>query len=298
MYEFLRKCRAEGLANTTIRWYEHNLSQFSKWLPKEIGLHKAEQWHILDYMAYLRDRKYSTSTIKGVITTLKSYYSFLVQVRIIFINPAEKIKKPKVANKLIYSFSKEEINQILSHFDKSTFIGFRNYAIVSMLFSTGIRKSELTGMSLADFNVEYDLIRIYGKGNKERIVPIGQSLRRILKKYQLMRSKYINENNANNIHQFWLSRDCKALTISGVDNLFKDLKEAKFEWSTRVSAHTLRHTFAVMYIQNGGDVFTLQKILGHSDIAVTKIYTEMNMQDLKRQAERYNPLDNTTWLHT
>lgn len=297
MYEFLRKCRAEGLAETTIRWYEHNLNQFRKWLSNDISLKQVEQWHILDYMAYLRDRRYSTSTIKGAITTFKIYYDFLVKSKVIFNNPAKDIKKPKISNKLIYSFDKNEVNQILNHFNKETFIGYRNYAILATLFSTGIRKSELVGMNLADFNVDYDLLRIYGKGNKERIVPIGQSLRRILKKYQSMRSKYINQSQANNIHSFWLSNNCKALTISGIDNIFKDLKETKNNWSTRVSAHTLRHTFAVMYIQNGGDVFTLQKILGHSDISITKIYTEMNMKDLKKQADRYNPLDNTTWQH-
>jgi site-specific recombinase XerD len=297
MYEFLRKCRAEGLSESTIRWYKHNLEQLSRWLPENINLRQVEQWHILDYMAYLRDKKYSTSSIKGAITTFKLYYSYLVESNLIQYNPAEKIKKPKIANKLIYSFDKDEINQILGYFDRQSFIGFRNYAIAATLFATGIRKSELIGMSLADFNVEFDLIRIYGKGNKERVVPIGQSLRRVLKKYQLMRSRYINDRQANNIHSFWLSKTCKPLTISGVDNLFKELKESKNAWSTRVSAHTLRHTFAVRYIQNGGDIFTLQKILGHSDISVTKIYTEMNVQDLKRQADRYNPLDNTTWQH-
>lgn len=297
MYEFLRKCRAEGLSETTIRWYRHNLIRLAKWLPEDIDLRTVEQWHILDYMAYLRDKRYSASSIKGALTTFKLYYKYLSETKMISYNPAERIKKPKVANKLIYAFNKDEINQILSCFDRHTFIGFRNYAIAATLFATGIRKSELIGMSLADFNIEYDLLKIYGKGNKERVVPIGQSLRRILKKYQLMRSQYINEMQSTNIHSFWLSKNCKPLTVSGVDNIFKELKESNTAWSTRVSAHTLRHTFAVRYIQNGGDIFTLQKILGHSDISITKIYTEMNVQDLKRQADRYNPLDNTTWLH-
>lgn len=297
MYEFLTKCRAEGLSEKTIKWYEHNLKKFRQWLSKDIELTEVGQWHILDYMAYLRNKGYAKSTLKGAITTIKIYYSYLVQSKVIFSNPAKDIKKPKVSNRMIYCFNKEEMNQILNSFDKHSFIGYRNFAITAMLFGTGIRKSELIGMTLADFNLEFDMVRIYGKGDKERVVPIGQSLRRILKKYQLMRSQYINDNQANNIYQFWISKACKPLTVSGVDYIFKNLKESKSDWSTRVSAHTLRHTFAVSYTRNGGDVFTLQKILGHSDISVTKIYTEMNTGDFKKQADRYNPLDNTTWLH-
>ena len=194
------------------------------------------------------------------------------------------------------TFTGQEVDKILRAFDKDTFIGFRNYVIVCVLLSTGMRKSELLDMSMLNVHFDVGVISVIGKGNKQRNIPLSPLLKRLLKQYFARRTEYCSEVDYST-SALWLSRGGTALTISGVNGLFRDLKKNLDIPTKRLSAHTFRHTFAKSFLLNGGDVFTLQRLLGHADIATTQIYIDYTEKELKVQNNQYNPLDNTRWYY-
>ena len=295
--EWIQKLYAEGISEKTIKWYIYNLKHFNKFTDKP--LEEITEDDLRRFFIWMqKDSDFSSATILGCYRTLKALFNNLYNSRKISNNPFNYIKKPKTERKIIYSFNKIEINEILNHFDKRTFLGYRNFAILATLFSTGIRKSELLEMKASDFIYEgVGYFRILGKGRKERVIPVGVTLDKIIKNYIKRRRKYINEINTVEPLSLWINQTGEPLTASGIDHIFKELKKSKLKWSTRVSAHTIRHTYALMFLQNGGDPFTLQRLMGHSDISTTRLYVELNTDYLKKQSDNYNPLDNHNWQY-
>lgn len=187
---------------------------------------------------------------------------------------------------------------MLHGIDTSDFIGFRNYTILSLLLSTGLRRREYLGLTLLDVDFNTGLIHVLGKGDKERFVPIGNTLARILKKYLKRRDEYMSEVlKGHSSAVLFISKDGNQLTISGSDSIFQELKGKLGMNGKKYSAHTWRHTFAKTFLLNGGDVFTLQKILGHSDITTTKVYINLSDNEMKAQNSKFNPLDNSRWQY-
>lgn len=297
--KYLQKCNAENLSLKTLKSYDYHVTNFINFANK-VDCVKAENVgteHIVGYLNYLHKRKYSPITVKDRFIAVKMFFAFLVASGVLPVSPADGFKTPKVEKRIIYSFEKQEVNYILNSFDKSTFIGFRNYTITSVLFSTGIRKSELLNLTLFDTRHEVDSLRIIGKGNKERLVPVSPALKRILTKYSKLRQDYLQSHGKDNIAYLFISKDGRHFSPGGLNTVFRHIKELKPLWSTRVSPHTFRHTFAKFFLLNGGDIFTLQKILGHEDIATTKLYIDLNETEVKIQNEKFNPLDNSRWQY-
>lgn len=291
---WLKNLKLDGVSDKTIRWYGYGIQRFNKYTPKPYD--KVTVDDIKNFVIWLKDNGYSTSTQQGNYKTLKIFFGYLADNDYIEINPFNKQKAPKFDTKQIYSFKTPEVVEILSSFDKKTFQGYRDYAIFSTLLSTGIRKSELVSMKVSDVAQDgVGYFRVIGKGNKVRIIPIGNALAKILKKYIKRRRKFLETKNKPSPYYLWVNNRGDSLTASGVDGIFDRLKELDYPWSTRVSAHTVRHTFAVTFLVNGGDVFSLQKIMGHSDISTTKVYIDLKTDYIKRQGDNFNPLDNTTW---
>lgn len=295
IYEkFLHSKAAANLAPRTLEYYEDMFKMLDRWLKKQ-GITDVEQINqtvLEDYMIYVRGR-YANATIKGRYIVLAILFRWIHKSEIIAINPMDDLHMPKLAKRLVPSFSKSEIGKILSIFDKNDFLGLRNYTIMLTLFGTGIRKSELLGLKLSSLQSEF--IRVIGKGNKERLVPISNALKIAFKNYLRARKQFLDDSYST--EYLWINKDQNPLRTTGINQIFRIIKDANPEWTTRVSAHTFRHTFALMYIKNGGDVFSLKDILGHEDIATTKIYIDMNKEDMKSQFSKYNPLDNTHWKY-
>ena len=296
MKQFARYNYAKGLSLKTIKWYDFNLKKFKQFLDgQELYAASAEQ--VKGYILFLTDQGYSKDSIKGAITTLRVYYNFLMDNHIITINPTQGLTKPKSGKKIIYSLTPEEMTDIMNVYAgrTDTFLNCRNGTILSILFATGIRKSELLSIKHADILDDFTSLKIHGKGDKERIVPISKSLRNQLKYYLKRLLKYQNENNIKPIQNIMINVKGEPLTESGVNRIFNELKHLKRSWSTRVSAHTIRHTFALYYLRNGGDVFSLQRIMGHADLSTTKIYIELARTDLRYAMDKFCPLDNNSW---
>ncbi len=288
-----------NLALSTIHGYNRTLADFFVYLYKQDKSYCIENVtteNILEYLASLR-RRISPVSVRDYYRVLRVFFRYLYSSRYITVNPIAVIKQPKVSKKIIPSFTNKEIQRILDCYDKNTFLGFRNYVIMVTFFSTGIRKTELQRLKMSDVILDADYIVINGKGSKQRHIPISPVFKRIIEKYLKKRKEHLREQQALECHSFFITSKGTALGTGALDRLFYNLKETLKGSTTRVSAHTWRHTFAKTFLLNGGDIFTLQRLLGHEDVTTTRVYIDLNASELKVQNDRYNPLDNTRWLY-
>lgn len=295
---FYRDCVGRMLSERTIENYSDYITGFGNYLQRvnKSNIEDVTRDDVLDYFAFKR-KTCSETTIKHNFIAIRACFKCLVARHIIPINPLDDIPKPRVPKKVIQSFNREEVQAILNAFDKNTFTGFRNYAVMSILFSTGLRKSELLQMNVSDVYLDIDTMKVNGKGNKERYVPISPVLHRVIVTYLKKRKEYLKECKLPDRDVFIVSCRGGRLTKGGLGTVFAKLKQSKKQWAHRVSAHTWRHTFAKFFLLNGGDIFSLQKILGHEDIESTRIYIELTKEEIRLQNDKYNPLDNTKWQY-
>lgn len=291
--KFLHAKAADNLSLTTLDYYNTVLKVFRTWLDKQqiTDIGSISQDTIEDYMIYMR-YKYAPATLKGRYIALAILFNWITEQGYLLCNPMEKMSMPKIPKKKLPSFSQTEINKILNLYDLDNFIGLRNYTIMLTLFATGIRRSELLGMNM--MSIEGGIIRVIGKGQKEREIPISKRLLRAYRTYLAARKSFLGNDVCD---AFWLNKDKRPLKYSGLSEVFSHIKEALPECSTRVSPHTFRHTFALLYVKNGGDAFSLKELLGHEDIATTQIYVDMQNDDVQHQFNQYNPLDNHKWKY-
>lgn len=300
---FYRRCIGLNLSRSTLENYRKHLTDYLLFLSQTMDIEtiaETTENTILQYLKSLKGRGLSPVTVLDRFIVLRVFYSFLVEWGYLESNPMEHLKKPKVPKRHARTFTTSEIMAILKSYDKTTFLGYRNYTIMCVLFSTGIRKTELLKLSVLDIHLqECFLVVLHGKGDKTREIPIGLSLRRILKKYLRDREEVLQEHSSFT-SQFLVTFSGKPLTASGLDTVFKRLKESMKGLGIperRLSAHTWRHTFAKTFLLNGGDLFTLQQILGHEDVSTTRIYVEYTNKEMKVQNDKYNPLDNHQWQY-
>lgn len=237
-------------------------------------------------------------TVRIHYRCLHSFFNFIYKEGYIKKNYMENVEKPRVPQVEIQAFSHEQINTLLNIFDKNTFTGYRNYCITCVLFGTGIRRSELVKIKLEDVLFDINMIKIHGKGSKQRKVPISDTLHKVLIKYLRMRKEQIQEHKLyNSSYVFISSTSGNKLNPETLTELYNNIGRQEKMKGVRVSPHTFRHTFAKFFLLNGGDVFSLQKILGHADITTTKQYVNMNDKDIRRQNDKYNPLECDYWRY-
>ena len=296
---FLQRCVALQISDTTLKSYEEFLKRFQRFLFQQ-GIEDFTKVDEVALRQFLIDlsKTMNSITIESYYRKLKTLFNFLIKDKYLDDNPLSRVIKPKMAQRQIRTFTPEEVSKMLHGIDTSDFIGFRNYTILSLLLSTGLRRREYIGLTLLDVDFNTGLIHIIGKGDKERFVPIGNTLARIFKKYLKRRDEYMSEVlRGHSSAVLFISKDGNQLTISGSDSIFQELKSKLGMRGKKYSAHTWRHTFAKTFLLNGGDVFTLQKILGHSDITTTKVYINLSDNEMKAQNNKFNPLDNSRWQY-
>lgn len=200
-------------------------------------------------------------------------------------NIGAKLKKPKVPKHYPYILDDEQVNRLLKACNKSTWEGYRNYVIILMFLDTGIRLSELINLSINDINLVRRSIMIKdGKGAKDREVYMGKELTRALAHWLKLRGFHPYEDKV------FITKDGKSLSPRTIQKILKKLS-IKAKINSRCSPHTLRHTFATNFIRNGGDVFTLQRILGHSDISTCMIYVHIGGKQIQEAMMKYSPVD-------
>lgn len=298
---FKLTCQTEGKSPKTIEWYTGFLERFRQYLTMKDYPYVTDQIdkvHIREFIRYLQteartprgNKSLSPATIQGYVRTLKAFFSWLTREEYIRDNPMTKIPVPKAPVKVITTFNNEQITRLIQLCNKSNGLGHRNLAILLLLLDSGLRVSELTNIELDDVNLVEGYIKIRcGKGNKERFVPIGSLVQKSI-------WKYINHHRPQPITQrvkrLFLCDYGIPLTKSGVQQMVRRYGKQANITGVRISCHTFRHTFAKKYLVNGGDIFSLQRILGHSSLASVRIYLNLFTSDIKKQHQRFSPVDN------
>lgn len=295
---FLITKKSENVTERTLEIYQDTLNRFFDYLFKMdiYDITEITADHIREFLILLQEQGLKGVTRHIFYRGLKTFFIFLYREDYIEKNPISDVKAPKFKRKIMRTFTAKEISKMLNSFNRETFTGFRNYCIFCLFFSTGIRKQEALDLTLSDINITSDLIRIrHGKGQKERYVPIGRTMRRTLLQYLKMREEFLQNESCEWL--FVTYKDKRKMTPSAINGVFHRMKVDLKLTGEKISSHTWRHTMAKNYLLNGGDIFSLQKILGHSNITTTKGYLNLNDKEIKLQHFKYNPLDNKDWIY-
>lgn len=300
------QARTEGKSPNTVRIYMTALSILQRFLERKgFSTDVTQIGHemLREFTGYLQNTKafmehpftepqkkgLTGHTINCYLRAIRAFWSWLVTEEIIEINPFDKLKIPKPPKKVITPFSEEQIRALLSAINTSSSIGYRDWTVILTLLDTGVRVSELTDLKLVNVNLEQRYLKISGKGNKERVVPIGaliqRTLARYIRKYRPAPAYPLSDN-------LFLTRAGMPLTPNRVETVIEQYaKKAGIE-GVRASPHTFRHTFAILYLRNGGDIFTLQRILGHETLEMVRNYVSLAQYDLQEAHLRCSPVDN------
>jgi len=272
---------SSGASQNTLRAYQSDLKLFSKWL--EVDLTHVDSAHINHYFKH---RQLSAATQARILTCLRIFYQYLITQQLIKTNPTTKLHHPKQTQKLPIFLNIEEVDQLLNAPDKNTIFGMRDRAMLELLYSCGLRVSELITLDYHNINLNEEYIRIHGKGNKERLLPMGEMAMDYLNTYEQEARPFLLKSGQTD-HYFLSNRG------SGMSrqNFFYIIKAyaAKAGIDKPLSPHTLRHAFATHLVQQGADLRSVQLMLGHSDISTTQIYTHIQNTQLKSQHTKHHP---------
>jgi site-specific recombinase XerD len=274
--------QVNGKTTKTIEWYKYTLIPFTKNVPLE----DLNVYSVLKYISYLRERGLKPSAIDSNIRAIKTFLKFLYEEGYLEENISAKIKKIKLPKQYPYVLNDEQVYSLLKACDKKTWTGIRDYVMILTFLDTGIRLSELINLTINDINLTKRSIFIRnGKGGKDREVYMGKTLVREIAKWLKVRGFIPYEE------RLFVSRDGLPLKARNIQKIIKRLAKKAGITGVRCSPHTLRHTFATNFIRNGGDVFTLQKILGHADITTCMVYVHMGGRQIQEAMMKFSPVD-------
>jgi len=273
-YEYLS---LKKYSNNTIESYKKDLKQFEIYC-KNKNIKDIDYDFIRTYLCFLYDKKYTSKSVSRHISSLKSFFKYLMQNEIIKSNPMILISNPKVEKKLPNYINYNDLETILSIPDKNDVLGLRNALILELLYSCGVRVSELVNIKLSDIDFSNNRILILGKGNKERFVLYGNVCSKLLNDYiTKSRSLLIKENN----EYLLLNKFGNKITDRAIRMIIEDVIK-KSSLKLKVSPHTFRHTFATHLLNEGADLKIVQELLGHENISTTGIYTHVSNERLRK----------------
>ncbi len=278
----------KGLAAATIESYSSDLARFADFLKKlKIrDIAEADSAAILKYLIYLRDEDLEARSRARHLVTLRGFFRFLVQEKILKQNPAKIIDLPKSGLKLPDVLSSDEIQAILNAPDPKTPKGARDAAMLELLYAAGLRVSELIYVKVQDVNLEVGFIRTTGKGSKERVVPIGSHAREKITDFLAHARPRLLKQQVSPF--LFVAHAGKPMTRQGFWKLLKQYV-VKAGIDKEITPHTFRHSFASHLLEGGADLRSVQMMLGHVDISTTQIYTHVARDHLKRMHEKYHP---------
>jgi len=268
-------------SDNTIKTYENNIEKLINY----IGNKDILKLNIDTIEKFIISLELEASSVANIISALKAFYNYYIKLGKITTNPMDLIDMPKLVRRLPDYLSESEINNLLDIKVIDAFSA-RNKAILELLYSSGLRISELVNLELKSIDFDDCIIRVFGKGSKERIIPMNDYAINALKMYIDNYRNLMIKNEVNNY--VFLNNHGKIMTRQGVFKMLK--KECKIKGINKnISPHTLRHTFATHLLQNGADLRIIQEILGHSDISTTQIYTHVTNEKLKSDYKEYHP---------
>ena len=273
----------KGLSQNTVQSYKNDITSFAFWVDESINLPlvRISKIDINKYIAQLFKNGLKSSSVNRKISTIKSFFIFLLKKKHILISPVEDIEMIKQEKYLPISMSEKEVELLLESPNLDSFIGIRDRAMIEMLYATGMRVSELINLKITDIDHNRLVVKVMGKGSKERLIPYGEVASDYLNVY-LKNRKEINSN------EIFLSNRGKKITRSAFWNRIK-LYLKKENLKESISPHTLRHAFATHLLNRGADLRSVQILLGHSDLSTTQIYTHIAKQRLGEILKKHHP---------
>lgn len=286
--EYLATLKFErNLSDNTVSSYRTDLTSFLNYIKeKEISdLSEIKQNHIESFLTLLKKTGLSSSSTARYFSSLKGFFSYCIQSNYIEKNPIEKIPAPKIGKHLPGVLSFEEVELIINHINIEEPRGLRDRTLLEVLYACGLRISELINLRISDLFLNEEIIRVIGKGSKERLVPIGSSAINYINKY-LTAARPVLDKKRNNI--LFLNVRGTALSRMGVWKIIRQYSaEAKIE--KHVHPHIFRHSFATHLLEGGADLRAVQEMLGHSDISTTQIYTHIDREFIKQIHKEFHP---------
>ncbi|KMJ59832.1 recombinase XerD [Bacillus sp. LL01] len=279
----------KGLATNTVVSYERDLKSYLLYLNKveEVSsLDEVNRATIIQFLKFLTEKGKSSKTIARHIASIRSFHQFLLREKVTSQDPTVHIDRPKQEQKLPHVMSVEEVQALLEAPDNSKVFGIRDKAMMELLYATGIRVSELTSLNLSDVHLTMGFVRCIGKGNKERIIPLGKMAQTAITNYiEESRSQLTKKKTTDAL---FVNLHGNRLTRQGFWKILKKLtKEAGIE--KELTPHTLRHSFATHLLENGADLRAVQEMLGHADISTTQIYTHVTKTRMKDVYSMFHP---------
>ena len=277
-YLFVEK----GLSQNTVKAYQRDIESFLSWLQKyHINYINLTEVDTNKYISFLFESKLKSSSVNRKISSLKAFYLFLLKKNKINISPVAEIISPKQEKYLPTSMSEDEVEKLLNSPNLSKEIERRDKAMIEMLYATGMRISELVNLKLVDIDMQRCVIKVLGKGSKERLIPFGESALESLNNYLSDRADSASKE------VFLSNRGSKLTRVS----FWKRIKVylLRENMKNSISPHTLRHAFATHLLNRGADLRSVQLLLGHSDLSTTQIYTHIAKQRLGEVLKKHHP---------
>ncbi len=271
-----------NFSNYTVINYEIDLRDFYEFLEYE-ELHVEDityQW-ARKYLAFLHKRQFAKSTLARKISSLRTFYKYLLSKKFVKENPFLILSLPKKDKKIPKFFYPKEIEELYKSIDMNDFLGERNLAIIELLYGSGLRVSELCNLELSQLHFDDQIILVKGKGNKERIVPMNIYCISAINNYMNNSRKELLMKSKSNTYSLFLNHRGTKLTVRGVRDILNRIILRTSQISS-ISPHMLRHTFATHLLNNGADIRSVQELLGHSQLSTTQIYTHISKEQLRK----------------
>lgn len=280
--DFIDYLNSRNVSEHTIKSYENDIFQFLNFLKKN-GINDFRDIkviHIRNFLSHLLDNGYSNTSVARKISSIKAFMKFLKKTGNIEQNPSISIKSPKKKRKSPSFLTEREMEELFDLLPKNNFLDIRNISIFEILYGSGLRASELVNLKLSDINFYNETVSVFGKRKKYRILPLTKKSVESLKKYIELRGK--NEG------PLFLSKNGKRLTQRDLQRIVNRFI-SQVTTLTRMSPHTLRHTFATHLLTKGADLRAVQELLGHSSLSTTQIYTHYTIEKLKEVYKKSHP---------
>ena len=274
-----------GASKNTLAAYRSDLKIFNKWLAGKSFI-SVNSKNIQDYFSDRQKNNIGSSTQARILTCLHSFYQYLLANQLIKKDPTEQLSQPKLEKKLPVFLNIQEVEKLLEAPSSSSLFGQRDRAMLELLYSCGLRVSELINLSYHNINLKEEFIRIHGKGNKERVLPMGEMAIDYLMKYETNARPMLLKNGQSD--SYFLSNRGSAMSRQNFFYIIKAYAN-QVGIDKPLSPHSLRHAFATHLVQKGADLRSVQLMLGHSDISSTQLYTHIQNAQLKAQHAKHHP---------
>jgi integrase/recombinase XerD len=272
----------KGLSKNTVSSYKNDISSFLSWLnKKQINYQQVSGKNINEFISNLFNSGLKSSSINRKISSIKHFYLFLSKKKIIKYSPADEIETPKQEKYLPISMSEDEVEKLLSSPNSNRIIERRDKAMIEILYATGMRISELVNLKLTDVDFNRSVLKVFGKGSKERLVPYGEKAAEAL-------DIYLRDRKRSDSKNVFLSNRGSQITRGAFWQRIK-IYIKRENLKSSISPHTLRHAFATHLLNRGADLRSVQILLGHSDLSTTQIYTHIAKQRLGEILKKHHP---------